>query len=101
MEGPDGSLKPSHSHSFDTGSAWENLALQAARLGFHAHGMVGFDIPRAQAELNIPERYRVEAAVAVGRQADKSILPPQLQEREVPSGRKPVESFAFEGGWRG
>ena len=101
MQGPDGSLKPSHSHSFDAGAAWENLALQAARLGFHAHGMVGFDIPRAQTELNVPERYRIEAAVAVGRQADKSILPEQLQEREVPSDRKPVESFAFEGGWRG
>ncbi len=92
--------QPSHSHSFDTGAAWALLALQATRLGLQAHGMLGFDIPRAQAELNVPERYRIEAAVAVGRQADKSILPAQLQEREQPNDRNPIAGFAFEGGWK-
>src|SRR5438874_10836241 len=29
---------PSHSHSFDAGAAWAFLALQAARLGYQAHG---------------------------------------------------------------
>lgn len=101
MKGPDGNEGPSHSHSFDAGSAWALLALQATRLGLQAHGMVGFDIPRAQTELNVPERFRMEAAIAVGRLGDKSLLPPQMQEREFPSDRKPVESFAFEGGWRG
>lgn len=93
--------KPSHSHSFDAGSAWAQLALQATRMGLQAHGMVGFDIPRAQTELGIPDRYRIEAMIAVGRQADKSILPEALQAREHPSGRHPVTSFAFEGRWQG
>lgn len=101
MTGPDGIERPSHSHSFDAGAAWAQLALQATRLGLQAHGMVGLDIPRAQTELNLPERYRIEAAVAVGRRGDKSLLPAQLQEREQPSDRNPVESFAFEGGWPG
>ncbi|MGK3910991.1 hypothetical protein, partial [Enterococcus faecium] len=33
---------PSWSHSFDAGAAWGYLALEATRLGWHAHGMVGF-----------------------------------------------------------
>jgi nitroreductase len=92
---------PSHSHSFDAGSAWAQLALQATRMGLQAHGMVGFDMGRARSELGIPERYRLEAMIAVGRQADKSILPEALQGREHPSSRNPVTSFAFEGTWQG
>ncbi len=88
---------PSHSHSFDAGAAWSNLALQATAMGWHAHGMVGFDIPRTSVELHIPEGYRVEAAIAIGRQGDKSTLPEMLQAREAPSGRDPITAFAFEG----
>jgi nitroreductase len=90
---------PSHSHSFDAGAAWENLALQATMLGWHAHGMVGFDMPRARTELNIPEAYRVEAAIAIGRRGDKSLLPEALAARETPNGRDPVSAFAYEGGF--
>jgi hypothetical protein len=77
------------------------VALQGAKLGWHAHGMVGFDIPRAFTELNLPEGYRVEAAAAVGRLADKSILPEALQGREAPSPRKPIGEFAFAGSFPG
>jgi nitroreductase len=90
---------PSHTHSFDTGAAWANLALQATRMGLQAHGMAGFDINATYGQLNVPEGYRVEAAIAVGRPADKSILPEAMQAREQPSGRNPVSSFAFEGGF--
>jgi nitroreductase len=96
---PPGAEKPvpSHSHSFDTGSAWGYLALEARRLGWYAHGMVGFDMNRAFADLGVPEGYRVEAAIAIGRLGDKSILPEQLAAREVPSPRKPLAEVAFEG----
>jgi nitroreductase len=90
---------PSHSHSFDCGAAWASLALQATAMGWHAHGMVGFDIPRAAIELKVPENYRVEAAIAIGRRGDKSALPEALQAREAPNGREPVARFAFEGGF--
>ena len=90
---------PSHSHSFDAGAAWANLALQASRMGLQAHAMVGFDIDGAFARLNVPEGYRVEAAIAVGKPGDKSILPEALQAREQPNGRNPVSDFAFEGGF--
>ncbi|MCB8874820.1 nitroreductase family protein [Acidisoma silvae] len=88
---------PSHSHSFDAGAAWGAFALQGSKLGWHTHAMVGFDIPRAFAELGFPEGVRVEAAVAIGRQGDKSILPEGLAKRETPSPRKPITDFIFEG----
>ena len=90
---------PSHSHSFDTGAACASLALQATRMGLQAHGMVGFDMERAFTELNVPVGHRVEAAFAVGHIGDKSVLPPELQAREMPNARQPVASFAFEGGF--
>ena len=35
--------KPAVTHQFDTGSAWENLALEASSRDIVAHGMQGFD----------------------------------------------------------
>jgi hypothetical protein len=98
--GPEGNT-PNHAHSFDTGAAWSNLALQATAQGWHAHGMVGFDMPRAAVELGVPDDYRVEAAIAIGRQGDKAMLPEALQGRESPNAREPVETFAFEGRFEG
>jgi nitroreductase len=88
---------PSWSHSFDAGAAWCNLALQAARSGWAAHGMVGFDKERAAAELGVPDGYRVEAAIAIGKRGDKSLLPESLQAREVQSQRVPLMQLVGEG----
>lgn len=88
---------PSHSHSFDTGAAWALMALQATRLGYHSHGMTGLDFDRARTELAVPDRFRIEAAVAIGRRADKSVLPEALQAREEPSGRNDIAAFAAAG----
>jgi nitroreductase len=84
-------------HTFDTGSAWAQLALQASLSGWHTHGMAGFDKERTRQELNIPEGYEVHAAIAIGKLGDKSTLPEYLQGREVPSPRRPVAELAAEG----
>jgi nitroreductase len=89
----------SHTHSFDAGAAWALFALQATRLGYQAHGMSGVEFERAREVLAVPERYRIEAAAAVGRIGDPASLPEKLRAREVPSGRKAVGEFAFRGGW--
>ncbi|HEX8626103.1 MAG TPA: nitroreductase family protein [Allosphingosinicella sp.] len=94
-----GDPAPSHTHSYDAGAAWVCFALQAARLGYQAHGMSGVDFERARAELGVPERYRIEAAAVVGRIGDPTTLPEKLRAREVPSGRKAVGEFVFRGGW--
>ncbi len=84
-------------HSFDTGSAWENLALQGWLKGLVVHGMQGFDYDRARATLNIPEGFQVEAMAAVGRPADPEKLPADLREKESPSDRRKLEQTICEG----
>ena len=88
--------KPSVTHTYDSGAAWENFALQGIRMGFVVHGMQGFDYEQARIVLNVPDDYKVEAMAAVGRPASKDSLPPQLQEREFPSDRKGIEQISFE-----
>ena len=88
---------PSRTHSYDTGAAWQNLALQGCRMGLVVHGMAGFDHERARQVLEVPVEFAVEAMIAVGRPAPAEALAEPLREREVPSGRKPVADFAFSG----
>ena len=58
---------PIRTHSFCTGAAWQNLALQAFSMGLVAHGMEGFDYDKAKKDLRIPEGYTVEAMCAIGK----------------------------------
>lgn len=92
-----GESTPSYSHSFDAGAAWACLALQAHKMGLHAHAMTGFDVERAPRVLRAPPSLRVEAAIAVGRRGEASLLPERLQAREHPSERKPLAELASEG----
>ena len=91
--------EPSITHVFDTGSAWENFALQGALHGLVVHGMQGFDYDRAHRILGLSDEFEVLAMAAVGRPGRVEDLPEALQEREVPSGRKPLSAIAFEGPW--
>src|SRR4051812_45795311 len=93
----EGRPQPSHSHSFDAGAAWACLALQATKMGYHAHGMSGIQLDKAREELRVPERYRIEAAAVAGRIGDPAMLDDKLRAREAPSGRRPVSDFAFRG----
>lgn len=89
--------KPNPVHTFDTGAAFENLALQGAAMGLVVHGMAGFDRDKARTALGVPDGYAVEAMIALGRPGDPAELPQELREREKPSGRKPVAEFIREG----
>jgi nitroreductase len=97
----EGEKKPSATHSFDAGAAWFSMAMQSQLLGYHAHGMGGIYRDKALEALDIPDGYQVEAAVAIGKIADKDTLPDDLREREVPSGRLPLADVAFEGKFAG
>lgn len=92
-----GERLPVRSHAFDAGAAWGLMALQATKLGWHAHAMAGFDHDRAMAALGVPEDWRLEVAVAIGRRGEATSLPEGLREREVPSPRKPLAEIATEG----
>jgi nitroreductase len=90
---------PTRSHSFDTGAAWGYFGLEAHRRGWATHAMGGFDVARTTPTLNLPEDYRPEAAVAVGRRGNPDTLPEGLRAREMPNGRNPQSEFVFEGGF--
>lgn len=92
-----GEMRPAYTHAFDTGTAWGYLALQAIHAGHHTHGMGGIDRDKAKEVLGIPDGFRVEAAVAIGKIAPRETLPEGLLKREVPSGRKTVAEFVSEG----
>ena len=84
-------------HSFDTGAAWENLALEGTRRGLAVHPMAGFDYDAAAELLDLSSEFEVEAMVAIGERAPPETLPEDLQEREEPSGRKDLAEITFRG----
>lgn len=90
---------PMRTHALDVGTAWGFLALQALRLGYMTHAMAGVELDRIRTELKVPSGYSPQIAIAIGKQADKSILPERLREREVPNARMPQKDFVFEGGF--
>ena len=89
--------KPNPVHTYDTGAAWENLALQGGSMGLVVHGMMGFDRDRARTALSVPVDYAVEAMIAIGHPGDPDDLPEALRSIETPSGRKPVAELVREG----
>jgi nitroreductase len=92
-----GRVLPLTTHQFDTGAAWENLALEASSRGLVAHAIAGFDYEKARKDLDIPDIYDVMAMIAIGIRGPKENLPPKLQEMESPSDRKPLEEIVMEG----
>lgn len=89
--------KPARTHSFDAGAAWGYLALEAWQRGWAAHGMEGFDYDAAKQAFNLGDDYTVEAMAVIGKPASKEKLPPDLQDKEQPSERKPLAQIMAEG----
>lgn len=96
----DHNSKPARTHSYDAGAAWMSLALEGSGRGFVVHGMEGFDYEKARKDLKIPDDYTVEAMAAIGKRAPKERLSPELQKREQPSSRKPLQDILIEGMFR-
>lgn len=92
--------KPSRTHSFDCGAAWENLALQGSLKGLVVHGMQGFDYEIIRKKLSIPDLYQIEAMCAIGKPGDPEDLPEEAKKKEFPSTRKPIEEIIMEGSFR-
>lgn len=92
--------KYSRTHSFDTGSAWENFALQGSMNGLVVHGMQGFDYEQAAETVDLPDDYKIEMMIAVGRPGDPGQLPEKFRDGEQPSGRKKLSEIVSEGEFR-
>ncbi len=89
--------KPARTHSYDAGAAWYSFALQGVMMGLVVHGMQGFDYEKARQDLAVPGDHQIEAMIAVGRPGNREDLTLALQERELPSQRKKVGEFVYEG----
>ncbi len=88
---PKGTDNPSH--AFDAGTAWGYLALEANNQGLITHAMGGFEREKAREALHIPAEYELHAVVAIGYRGPVEALPENLQEREVPSGRREIKEL--------
>lgn len=86
----------SYTHTFDAGAAWQNLALEATRRGLVAHAMNGFDKEAALTFFDVQSVYRVETTIAIGPRASPETLPEDLQDREHPNQRRPLEEIVHE-----
>ena len=93
----DDSKNDNVTHSFDTGSAWMSLALQASSMGLVAHGMSGFDFAMAKEKLDGPDDHQVEMMFAIGKHGKIEDLPEAMRAGETPNGRKNLEEIIFEG----
>lgn len=89
--------RPCITHSFDTGAAWENFALQASERRLVVHGMQGYDADRARRTLNIPPAFHLDAMAAVGHPGALESLHASFHARELPSDRRPLEQSVCEG----
>ncbi len=90
--------KFSPTHSFDSGAAWQNLALQGSAMNLVVHGMAGFDYEKAHSLLNLPETYQVQEMIAVGRPGALDQLDQGLRDDELtPSDRNKASTFVFNG----
>jgi len=74
-------------HSFDTGAAWENLALEGARRGLAVHAMQGFDYEGMADYLDLPEGFELECMVAVGERAPPITMTGTLKNRNTQTHR--------------
>jgi nitroreductase len=89
--------KPSRTHAFDAGAAWENLAIEASRRGLAVHAMEGFDYDKARSDLRVPEPLEVMAMVAIGKRGRREELPERVRAAEQPNERRPLAEILHEG----
>ena len=82
---------------FDSGAAWMSLAIEAHARNLIAHAMMGFNHDMLKENLHIPDTYSIQAMIAVGKIGEKEHLPKELQEKEVPSTRKPLSEIISKG----
>ena len=93
----DGGDRLCRTHSYDTGAAWQNLALQGTLSNLIVHGIEGFDAERARRVLRVPADFAVEAMAVIGKPGDATQLSESLRSREKPNDRRALAELACEG----
>jgi hypothetical protein len=92
-----GEIVDNVSHSFDTGAAWANFAHQALLLGWHTHGIGGFDREGRACCWRCPKASRSKrSSRSVGKGARGRSIPNSTA-GESPNGRRPLAETVFAG----
>ncbi len=85
---------------YDTGAAVAQLILQATALGLTVHQAGGIEKDKIRAAFNVPEDTDILVAFGLGYQADASVLPDDLAEREkTPRARKSLSDIVYTGAY--
>ena len=86
--------KPNEYATFDAGSAWMSMSLQAAKLGLAMHGMAGINKEAIYEAFKLDrEKFEVVMGFAIGHRGDLKELPEALQKKEQPSDRLSLDSL--------
>lgn len=92
--------QPNGAAFYDTGAAVAQLVLQATALGLVVHQAGGIEKDHIRAAYKVPEDTEVMVGIAIGYQADASVLPEDLPEREIaPRTRKAMSDIVFAGAY--
>ncbi|MBU6459879.1 MAG: nitroreductase family protein [Proteobacteria bacterium] len=91
---------PNRWAQYDTGSAAQNLCLQATALGLIAHQMGGFDSQQLRKNFHLPHEITPMAMIAIGYPGDAQQLPEKLRQRETaPRERRASGELFFNSEW--
>lgn len=85
--------KDNGKHAFDTGAAWQAIALQAHLLGLSTRAMGGFDSAAAREKLNIPQQLVPQIVIALGKPGSLEQLHPSFHDRNKPTPRKSLQEL--------
>ena len=91
---------PNGASAYDLGAAVAQAVLQGTALDLVVHQAGGIEKDKIRAAYNIPADTEVAVAFALGYQADESVLPDDLRERELtPRARKEMSEIVFAGSY--
>ena len=88
---PDG--KEYGMHAFDTGAAWQAMALQANLLGLSTRAMGGFDRAAAKEKLAMSATIHPQVVIAIGKPGSTEQLDESFQQVNKPTPRKSLEEL--------
>lgn len=81
---------------YDTGAAVAQMVLQATALGLSVHQAGGIEKDKIRAAYQVPDDTDILVAFALGYQADASVLPDDLADREkAPRARKSLSDIVY------
>jgi len=88
---PDGN--ENRMHAFDTGAAWQSIALQANMLGLSTRAMGGFEKAAAIEKLAIPSNLHPQIVIAVGKPGSLEQLDESFHPMNKPTPRKSLDEL--------